>query len=224
MILELYDEGVEDGDEQQGGPDVESNYGDPVWLQGRYEVDPIRGGKRFQGAWLVLDDGTRYVIAYRPVPEHFPFLAKRVLIQGRPYTPGRDTQHIQASHLEVQSIELAPGETPYPSPPTELPAPPVARTAAELAAHDGHWVQVIGTLESVRDDPKGYLGIARLRLADGTQVQAQGVRTEEWACHEGKLVTVTSRVTHSESGGPVTFELIGTHAICRGEVARCGMD
>jgi hypothetical protein len=111
VVLELYDEGVEDGDEQQVGLDVEPSYGDPVRLEGRYEVDPIAGGKRFQGAWLVLDDGTRYVIAYRPVPGHFPFLSKRVVIQGRPYMPGRDTQHIQAPHLEVQSIELAPGET-----------------------------------------------------------------------------------------------------------------
>jgi hypothetical protein len=105
-----------------------------------------------------------------------------------------------------------------------LPAPPVARTAAELAAHDGRWVQVIGTLESVGDDPDSYLGIARLRLADGTHVLAHSVRNDEWARHQGKLVTVTSQVVRSESGRPWRFELIGTHAICRGEVARCGMD
>jgi hypothetical protein len=93
--------------------DLEPTYGNLVRLTGVYEVDPIPGGKRFQGAWLVLDDGTRYVIAYRPVAEHLQYLEKRVHVEGRTYTPGADTQHIQATHLEVQRIELAPGETPY---------------------------------------------------------------------------------------------------------------
>ena len=211
-------EEVEEGDDHQPAAlDIEPAYGDPVQLEGRYEVDPIPGGKRFQGAWLALDDGTRYVIAYRPVPGHFEFLDKRVLVRGRPYMPGRDTQHILATHLEVHSIELAPGETPYLLPPAKPVDPPVARTATELVARDGRWVQVVGTLESVHNDPDGYLGIARLRLADGTEVQARNVRVAEWSRHCCKALTVTSRVARAEDGDLVPFELVGWHAICGGE-------
>lgn len=218
----LGEEDTESDDQQPVALDIEPAYSDPVQLEGRYEVDPIPGGKQFQGAWLVLDDGTRYVIAYRPVPGHFEFLDKRVLASGRPYMPGRDTQHILATHLEVHSIELVPGETPYLLPPAEPVAPPVARTATELAARDGRWVRVVGTLESVRDDPDGYLGTARLRLADGTEVQARNVRLAEWSRYCCKTLTVTSRVARTEEGDFVPFELVGWHAICEGDAALCG--
>lgn len=210
------------GDDQRSfAPDVEPAYSDPAQFKGRYEVDPIPGGKRFQGAWLVLDDGTRYVIAYRPVSKHFKFLDKRVVIRGCLYTPGRDTQHILADHLEVHSIELAPGESPYLLPPTEPIAPPIARTAAELAARGDRWVQVVGTLESVRNDPDGFLGIAWLRLVDGTAICARNVRMEEWSRHLGEVMTVTSRVTRLDDGGVVSFELGGWYAICEPASAHC---
>ena len=215
---------VEDtaGDDQQPfEPDVEPAYGDPAQFEGRYEVDPIPGGKRFQGAWLVLDDDTRYVIAYRPGSKHFKFLDKRVLVRGRLYMPGRDTQHILATHLEVHSIELAPGESPYLLPPTEPVAPPVARTAAELAARNDRWVQVVGSLKSVRDDPDSFLGISWLRLADGTVVCARNVRMEKWSRHVGEAVTVTSRVTRLDDGGVVSFELGGWYAIAEPASAHC---
>jgi hypothetical protein len=189
--------------------DIEPTYGDPVELVGRYQVDPIPGGKRFQGAWLVLDDGTRYVIAYRPVPEHFQFLEKRVRIEGRPYMPGSDTQHIQATHLEVHTIELAPGETPYAVRPLEPIPPPVVRTASEVAARDGRWARVVGQVMSVEDDPDGYLELARLRLADDAIVVANNVLRTEWSHYVGKLVTVTSRVVRVEDGEAVAFELVG---------------
>lgn len=211
-------------DDYRPALDIEPTFGALVQLEGRYEVDPIPGGKRFQGAWLVMDDGTRYVIAYRPVPEYFKFMEKRVLVRGRPFTPGPDTQHIQAQHLEVNSIELASGETPYASPPTELVAPPIVKTTSELVKRDVRWVQVVGVLESVQGDSDGYLGIARLRLADTAEVQARNVSIGDSARHEGKVVTVTSRVARTEKSGEVTYELIGWYAICEGEVARCEMD
>ena len=199
------------------GVDIEPTYGDPVQLTGRYEVDPIPGGKRFQGAWLVLDDGTRYVIAYRPVPEHFRFLEKRVRVEGRPYVPGADTQHIQATHLEVRTIELAPGETPYAVPPTEPIAPPVVRTASEVAARDGRWARVIGRVEAVEDDPDGYLKLVRLRHGDGVEVIVRNVLGAEWSQYVGKGVTVASRVARIEDGGTVAFELVGWREVCEGE-------
>ena len=197
--------------------DTEPIYGRPVQLTGRYEVDPIPGGKRFQGAWLVLDDGTRYVIAYRPVPEHFRFLEKRVCVEGRPYMPGADTQHIQAIHLEVRNIALAPGETPYAVPPTEPIPPPVVRTASELAARDGRWARVVGRVEAVEDDPDGYLKLARLRLGDGIEVSVGNVLGAEWSRYVGKAVTVVSRVARTGDGGTVAFELVGWREVYEGE-------
>ena len=199
-------------------PDIEPTYGNPVQLTGRYEVDPIPGGKRFQGAWLVLDDGTRYVIAYRPIPEHFRFLDKRVRIEGRPYMPGADTQHIQATHLEVRTIELAPGETPYAVPPTEPIPPPVVRTASEVAALDGRWARVIGRVEAVEDDPDGYLKLARLRLGDGVEVIVRNVLGGEWSQYVGRAVTVASRVAAIEDGETVVLELVGWREVCEGEM------
>jgi hypothetical protein len=57
-------------DDETSVPDLEPTYGPDMECEGRYEVDPIPGGKRFQGSWLILDDGTRYVLSYRPHPDH----------------------------------------------------------------------------------------------------------------------------------------------------------
>jgi len=199
------------------GPDLEPTFSDPVQLEGRYEVDPIPGGKRLQGVWLVLDDGTRYAIAYRPIPEQFQFIDKRVRIYGHPYTPGRDTQHVMATHLQVDSIELAPGETPYPSPPAQVPPPPLVQTANQLAARAGRWATLIGTVESVQNDPDGYLGIALLRLQDGTEVLARNVSIDTWSSYQDKLINVTSRVEQVTTGNVTTFELCGWYTICTAE-------
>ncbi|MBN1485744.1 MAG: hypothetical protein JXA37_13605 [Chloroflexia bacterium] len=196
-------------EDKTDGPDLEPHYGEPVELEGRYEIDPISGSKRFQGCWLVLDDGTRYVVAYRPRREHFPFADKRVRVRGRPYTPGRDTQHIMATHLEVHSIELAPGEEPYPHPPDEPPAPAQARSAAELADLVGRWVQVSGVLTWLENDPDGHFGRARLRLADGTDLPASSVPIQQWQAHLEQAVTVTSRLEQCPEG----LFLAGPHKI-----------
>lgn len=190
--------------------DVEPAYSDPVLLEGRYEVDPVPGGKRLQGSWLVLDDGSRYVISYRPVPEYFQFIDKRVRVEGRPYVPGSDTQQVMTTHLAVERIELAPGETPYSSPPVEVPAPPLAGSIEAIAAREGRWVCVRGALEAVNDDPDGYLGVAVLRLANGERVRARNVGKAEWSRHVGRAVTVTSRAGADEGG---QAELVGWYAI-----------
>ena len=215
-------EAPESDDLQTDALDIEPSYSDPVQLEGYYEVDPIPGGKRLQGAWLALDDGTRYVIAYRPVPEHFAYQDRRVQVEGRPYVPGRDTQHVVATHLEVHSIQLAPGETPYLLPPEKPLAPPVVRTATELAAREGRWARTVGTIESVHHDPGGYLGLARLRLEDGAEVRARDVRVAEWSRHRGKTVVVTSRVARAEIRELAPVELIGWYAICESQEAQLG--
>ena len=200
-------------------PDVNPTYEPVTQCEGRYEVDPIPGGKRFQGSWLVLDDGTRYVLSYRPVPDYYPFVDKRVIVTGRPYTPGRDTQHVLADHFQVISIELAPGETPYPDPPSKIPAPPLLRTVGEICAYDGRWGQVVGKLIALKDDPDTYFHIAYVELEDGTQITARYAAKGQWEPYLGSTITVISRIEvitantmpESDEGKVV---LTGWYAIC----------
>jgi hypothetical protein len=132
--------------------------------------------------------------------------------------PGADTQHIQATHLEVRTIELAPGETPYAVPPTEPIPPPVVRTTNEVAARDGRWARVIGRVEAIEDDPDGYLKLARLRLGDGVEVIVRNVLGGEWSQYVEKTVTVASRVAAITDGETVAFELVGWREVCEGEM------
>jgi len=199
--LRLDDEGL-----SHAGLSLEPSFGQGVQLVGRCEADPIAGSKRFQGIWLVLDDGTRYVLSYRPAAEYLAFADKRVVVQGRPYQPGSDTQHVMALHLAVDAITLAPGEQPHAIPPAAPPPPPLVRTADELAERDGRWAQVVGRLRAVGTDPDGYLGQAEVELADATVILVRGIPLGGWREHVGRLVTIVSRV-RVESG---SFELTGT--------------
>jgi len=125
---------------------------------------------------------------------HFQFIDKRVRVTGRPYMPGRDTQHIMATHFQLTSIDLAPGETPYTVCPTQVPAPPFVRTAEDLEKRAGRWAMVVGRVEFVKDDPDGVLGMAGLCLEDGTIIIVGNILISKWAGYNGKIVTVTSRV------------------------------
>lgn len=215
------------GDETQG-PDIEPAYGPVMQCEGRFEIDPIPGGKRFQGSWLVLDNGKRYVVSYRPVAKYFPFVDKRVYVTGRPYTPGRDTQHMMAEHFQVDTMELVPGETPYAETPVECPAPPLLHTVDEITACDGRWGQVVGQLLALEDDPDTYFNIAHLQLEDGTIIIARYASEQMWKPYIGSTITVMSRieVITSETApaeGKCRVALIGWYALCPGTVERCGM-
>lgn len=215
-------------DDHTGPLDVETVYESIRQCEGRYEVDPIPGGKRFQGSWLVLDDRTRYVLSYRPMPDFFPYVNKRVIITGRPYHPGSDTQYIQAAHFQVTDITLAEGESPYEEAPTQLPAPPLLHTTAELCAYAGRWVQVVGKLVALIEDPDAYFCIAHLQLAGGDVIIARNAAKSLWGSFIRRTVTVTSRVevelSRSTPGiSTAGIALVGWYALCPGEVTRCGM-
>jgi hypothetical protein len=215
-------------DDEPGAPDVEPTFGSVTECEGRYEVDPIAGGKRFQGAWLILDDGTRYVLSYRPIPAQFAYVDKRVRVTGRPYTPGRDTQHMMAAHFQLDTIELAPGEEPYAEVPVRLPAPPMLHTMDEICKHAGRWAQIITRLVSLEDDPDTYFSKANLELEDGTLVVALYAAEKLWEPYLGNTITVVSRIEVQPSkavsnGNKCPAVLTGWYALCRGQVERCGM-
>lgn len=198
-------------------PDLEPTYEPVVQCEARFEIDPIPGGKRFQGSWLVLDDSRRYVLSYRPIPEYYPFVDKRVSVTGRPYTPGRDTQHIHAKHFQVISIELAPGEIPYEELPTELPTPPLLYSADALRERNGRWGQVVGQLIDLKDDPDTHFNIAFLKLEDGTEITAHYAAESQWRPFLGSTVTVVSRIevgTADMACEEDEVVLTGWYAVC----------
>jgi len=166
-------------------------------VEGTLEIDRVAGGKRFQGTWLLRDDGGDYVLSYRPDPELFRFVGKRVFAIGQPYRPGPEEQHVEAQHFKLITMVLAPGETPWEPAPTELPPPPRVGTAAGLAAMARRWVVAEGTLtDEWTPDEVGGSGTARLRLDNG-EVSVTVTETawrDVWAPLIGKEVDVTARV------------------------------
>jgi hypothetical protein len=200
------------------GLDVETTYGEPTTVSGRLIIEPIPAGKRFQGTWLDGDGDQKYVLSYRPVPEYFPFVDKRVVVVGRPYYQGSDVQQIMADHFEVESIELAPGEVARSPVPATLPAPPLARTVAELAGREGLWVQLVGVFAAYQsDEGSEYWGVATIEIEGGTTVPANVSASHVESLKKGAVVTLVGRVE-----GP-TWSLTDVRAMCAGQVEGCGI-
>ena len=178
------------------------------------DIDRLAAGK-VQGVWLEKADGERLLVAYEPSPEYFRFVEKRVVVQGETYRPDPHTAHIGATHIRIQSIELAPGET---AGDERLPPPRLVRSKAELAP--GRWIEVQGSLRSAEKHADDDWCDAILVLADGTELVAQMYVTEmesKWQPLIGQRVTALGKLVLTER-----YELIGP-AICAGEVRGCGM-
>lgn len=193
-------------------------YGEPVEREAMLRMDPLPQGKRFQGTWLVFDDGTRWLVAYRPLERYLPLVDKRVVAKGRPYTLPNTVQHIGATHFEIDSLTPAEGVTPRDPAPERLPAPPLARSLDDLAGHE--WVQVVGTLTALDQDPENrFARVGSLALAGGETVRIAWAPAGDssWQAHVGEQVTVLAQ----PAGDPPALR---AHRICRGEVPRCGME
>lgn len=170
----------------------------------RCVIDPVPGGKRLQAVTLVLDDGTSWIAAYRPHARFWPFADKRVVFTGRPYSNPPHVQSVGGTHVEVKTIELAPGETAYAPAPDRLPAPPTVGTLAELKARAGRWSRVVMPIEGGKVVfPDGALP---LRVFGRTQPKA--------GAH-----TLMARYVEGNDGAAVYAA-----SSCPGDVPRCGMD
>ena len=193
----------------------------PVQIyEGRFDIDRLPQGKRFQGSWLQLDSGDRLVLSYRPMPEHFALVGKRVVLEGRPYSPGG--QRIGGRHVRVESIRLAEGETALAEAPTSLPVPRRFASKAELGVRVGRWVQVFATLVGEREGAAdGDWRTLEFRLDDGeiiVTVEASWVVDKAYRPHFGERVSLLGKVYEREGVlglGPVEA--------CLGEVLGCGM-
>ncbi len=200
-------------------------YGDEIELEALFVIDPVAGSKRLQPESLVLASGETWIVAYRPIRSHFPYADRRVVVRGRQYWNPSHVQSVVATHFELQSIELAPGETPHDPPPSELPAPPLIRTLPELEARLGRglWVHCAGVLESLRDGEEETPWLAgTFRLEDGTGLPLRGISNQSQRFTElaGKKSTILARITGGDQGSPIR---LAPATICPGVVDRCGM-
>jgi hypothetical protein len=207
--------------------DIERLHGRRVIVEGRYEVEPVPGGKRLQAALIVLPDGTRLIRSYRPVAEEYGFVNRRVLAVGTVYRDageGPEVQQVRAPHFRPERIDLASGEAPYPTRPTELPPPPVVATAREFDTHADRWVQAWGTLVRVTPHQEdGLWANAVVKLTDGTEVHLRAVARSRWDRHVGEAVTVIGRA-EAPVPGVAGRRLVDRATVCRGHLKRCDLE
>lgn len=131
-------------------PNHEPTFGELTSFEALYRIAPSPAGKRLQEVVLVRDDGESWIRSYRPIAEEFQYQDKRVVVTGRPYTNSPYVQSVGGTHFELQSIELAPGESAYDPLPTELPPPPLARSLEAAQAQAGWYAVCVGTREGER--------------------------------------------------------------------------
>ncbi len=208
-------------------PSYDPTFGDRVEREALYVVAPVAGGKRLQAASLRFDDGEVWIRSYRPVADELQFADKRVVVTGRPYTNSPYVQSVAGTHFELESIALAPGETPYDPPPTRIPAPPFVEDRASLEARVGLWAHCVGTLTALvpPDDDSPWWGRGVLTLGDGSAVSIDGIAWGDSppTVEQGTDVTALALVlAPDEPGG--TPSLGGNLKLCPGRVERCLMD
>lgn len=198
-----------------------------VSYSARFDIDRLPGGKMFQGSILYLGDGSTLVASYRPMKQYFHLVDQRVAVKGFHWSPPAHAQQIMASHFTITEMSLDPKASPfYATKPIQLPAPPAVRTGKELAARDGRWVRVIGTLRGGSKPKNEAWGTAELTLADGALAYASvywSTYELEWKPLVGQDVTITGKAGVKEEGGKKRLLVVGRTAVCKGVVERCGM-
>lgn len=83
-------------------PEAPAQAPEIVTLRAKVDIDDKPGGKKFQGVWLVTEDGNRHVISYRADPWWLGFEGRTVDATGKPYTPRG--QAIMADHFRVEQM------------------------------------------------------------------------------------------------------------------------
>lgn len=182
---------------------MEPKFAPVMALTARYRIEPTAGGKKLQSVMLVGDDGRVYSRAYRPIPSEYQFADKKVAVTGRPYVNSPYVQSVWGLHFEVQSIELAEGETAWDPVPTTIPAPPLARTADAAKAQDGWYATCVGSADG-----------ATFTFADGGTMPIAKA-----TANLPDLVGETITLLGSVSGGALR-----PVAMCDGVVPRCGIE
>jgi hypothetical protein len=158
-------------------------------------IDAEPGGKRFQGVWLEHADGTKWVIAYRPLGFWKPFQDQEVIVTGHCYSPYG--QAIGATHYHVETMRF---HTP------KRGVGPLLEVGPE--------VKLKGKLSKV-DAPKGSKreGSAETRFlgVDGTSYKISGIDDEKDLAKLDKTFFVKARSVEpdmswvAQTGGPALW-------------------
>ena len=172
-------------------------------LTGTLDMERVAGGKRLQATTLTLDDGQVVLLDYRPMPQHYALVERRVMAKGRRHMPPPNIQAVSAEHFEVESIWAAPGQEPIRPAPRALPAPPYAQDAATLMARRGRWVRVHVTLAGAARVTDGWYQV-NLASPDGTllsmKVLAHRYESEAWLDLKGQTFTVLGKLSAPSTG------------------------
>jgi hypothetical protein len=194
--------------------DVMSLHGQRVQLQGLYDVARVAGSKRLQPATIRLNDGTSLLRAYRPVPDEFNLLERKVKVIGTVSSganPDPMVQQVVAPSVRPEQLKLREGEAPYPvDPPGVLPLPPEARDLDDLAARLGLWVRVrarLDALEAHENDP--MWGTATLGLADGGVIRIPMTSTNLWDGLKGQVLRVVGQLAQQAPAPGTPHTLFG---------------
>jgi hypothetical protein len=180
----------------------------PYEYIGFLDIDRVAGGKRLQGVWLTKDNGRKLVISYRPQERFFPFVEKRVRIIGSTRWPDSSRQALQMTHLDVEKIELAPGETPHDPVPDTLLEPPNVDSIDEASRRTDLWVTVVGELVEFRESCNPLFPDAIVRLKSGEDLVCGWARKVDWEEYLGKSFKVVGIIgIHKDTlaismGGP----------------------
>ena len=142
--------------------------------------------------------------------EEFCFINKKVEVIGQVFSDAGEPSYVQqvmAPHIKnIESITLAPGETPYKNVPREIPPLPIIDNIEKLKKWENRWARLPGTLleVKVREDEDIWAD-ARLQLSDKTMVVIEWVPYSRWFPFAGKEVTVTLRIGIEKEEDGVTF-------------------
>lgn len=205
--------------------DIEAADGKRAVVYGLYGVEPIhphqKGGRRTS---IVLSDGAFLHRGFGVIPSELGFVNKLVKVTGvvTKTAHGPQVQTVGGPRVQVETIDLAPGEVAISPAPTVLPAPPLLTTLPPISTQEGRWVAVNATVDSVLVTTSPW-GAAILKLSDGGLIDVDGVLESEWKPLVGTSITVIARV-FKDSGAAGRLSLHGAGPPCVGAVPRCGLD
>ena len=143
-------------------------------IEGLLDMDRVAQGKRLQATTLTDDKGHVHILSYRPMPEYYHFLERRVVVTGTRHSPGG--QSVAGPHLQIKQIKLAEGVSAIIPGPRALPAPPFSENHAALQLRMGRWVRVRVTYQGgYRPEGDDWVEV-NLAAPDGTRLRTRVYR------------------------------------------------
>ena len=106
-------------------------------IKGVLDIARVSSGKRLQTTSIKGEKGVEYVLSYRPMPEYYAFVERKVVAEGEHYEP--QGQAIYARHFSASSVKLADGEQPIQPVPKYLPAPDYVED--DMSSFVGRWIR-----------------------------------------------------------------------------------